>query len=376
MENLKPMLAELEAGDPIYRPSKFWRYYNDVNYKQLKDAGLENFKLTANQNYHNFTPTSLSDPMIRRLIRLWRASPTLKLMFFTVKRAYARIGRSKKPVRQEKVLGWSEKRQAVYRVFLGLLWTYCRRIDRFGVLDRLDEPELGNPIRIRYKRRLVSQDLATSSREFNAIMGEVTRRRGRNARLVVGELGAGYGRLAHVFLEMTPCRYFIFDIPPALNVAQWYLTKLFPGKKVFCFRRFRKFSEIEKELEGADIAFFTANQIAKFPDRYFDLMLSISSLHEMRFRQIDHYLRQLARHSREFLYIKQYRRYPNAYDNIVVERSAYKFPGNWKILFDRTEQVYRDFFEVMLKRTDESRGKRRPTVRGRQTRKHPMQSGK
>lgn len=349
MEEIQQMVAELGASDPIYRPSEFWRYYNDINYKQLEEAGLANFKLTANQNYHNFMPVSPLDPKIRRLVRLWLSAPTLRPLFFRLEHGYARVGSALVP--QAGLLKLNQERLRVYCIFLGLVWTYSKRIDRFKVLDRLDEPQLGNPIQVRHKGRLVSQDLATSSREFNAIMGEVAHRRGAATRLVVGELGAGYGRLAHVFLGMTPCRYLIFDIPPALNVAQWYLANLFPHKKVFRFRRFDKFSEVEKELASAEIAFFTANQIAKFPDGYFDLMVSISSLHEMRFGQIDHYLKLLAQLTKEFLYIKQYHRYPNTHDNIIVERSAYKVPGDWEVLFDRTERVYTDFFEVMLKKT-------------------------
>jgi putative sugar O-methyltransferase len=168
----------------------------------------------------------------------------------------------------------------------------------------------------------------------------------------VGELGAGYGRLAHVFLEMAACRYVIADIPPALGVAQWYLSNLFPDRRIFRFRPFDTFAQIADELASCDIAFFTPNQLAQFPDRYFDVLISISSLHEMRFDQISHYLELIARVTKEYVYLKQYRRYLNPYDNILVEREVYRLPGAWETIIDRQEAIYSDFFELMLRRTE------------------------
>jgi putative sugar O-methyltransferase len=351
-EGLSGMFAEIQRADPIYAPSRFWEHHNALNARQLAEQGLVNFKLTANQNYHNFTPTSLFDAKIRRLIRLWRASPTLKPLLFFQEAGYARPSGSERVVTHESFLGFTRERMTTYRAFVALAWEYTRRVDKLGVLKRLEEPELGNPIRIRGAGKLVSQDLATSAREFNAIMEQIAPARNEGDKLVLGELGAGYGRLAYVFLAMTPCRYVIIDIPPALAIAQWYLSTLFAHKKVFRFRPFDTFGEIENELAGSDVAFFTPNQLARFPDRYFDAMISISSLHEMRFDQIAHYLGLIARLAKRHVYLKQYRRYRNPHDRIVVERDVYRLPGAWQTIIDRQDPVYGDFFELMLRRTE------------------------
>ncbi len=345
------MMDEMKASDPIYAPSKFWQHFNEINVNQLASAGFNNFKLTANLNYHNFAPRNLFDAKVRRLVRLWRQSPTLKPLLASIEDGLVRMGGNEALRTQQAVLGFSNKRMFHYKIFVALLWVYSRSVDHLRVLHRLREPELGNPIRVLYEDQLISQDLATSSREFNAIMGAIPQDRRGSAALTIGELGAGYGRLAHVFAESTPCRYIIFDIPPALGVAQWYLGGLFPKRRIFRFRHFSKFSDIAAELERSEIAFFTPNQIALFPDRYFDLFISISSLHEMRVPQIEHYLAQLSRLAARFIYLKQYYRYVNPYDNLLVERSAYRLPEAWQPIFEKTEAVYADFFELMLKRT-------------------------
>ena len=99
----------------------------------------------------------------------------------------------------------------------------------------------------------------------------------------MGELGAGYDRNAHVLLSLLPgVRYVVIDIPPALYVAQRYLPSVFPDRKVFTWRTFESYPEIQSEFEHADLAFLLPSQIEMLPDGLFDLFVNISSLHEMR----------------------------------------------------------------------------------------------
>jgi putative sugar O-methyltransferase len=63
----------------------------------------------------------------------------------------------------------------------------------------------------------------------------------------LAELGAGYGRLGYVMLKTAQCQYFVFDIPPALYLSQWYLTTLFPKRRAFRFRRFDTFETPSRE---------------------------------------------------------------------------------------------------------------------------------
>ena len=163
-----------------------------------------------------------------------------------------------------------------YRVAVGLLWEYVLSTDRFGVLETLTESEIGNPVRIWRNGKLVSSDLAHSVRERNMLL-EASESDGDEA-LCVAELGAGYGRLAEVFGRTTNYRYMIFDITPALYVSQsCNIKRIFPEEKIFEFRHFDLFSEIESELNESRFAFFTANQIELMPDRH------LRSLHKYEF---------------------------------------------------------------------------------------------
>jgi putative sugar O-methyltransferase len=190
--------------------------------------------------------------------------------------------------------------------------------------------------------------LANSIREYNTIRPfagmDWTRR------VVVAEIGAGYGRVGYVFLKAARCRYLIFDVPPALYVSERYLSAAIPEKKVFRFRSFGKFSEIEKELESADVGFFTPNQIALFPPRYFDVSLSISALHEMRREQIDNFMFKLGELTTKVVYLKNWARWHNTSDDVLIDETTFQLSTPWQLVLDRIDQVQNLFAEKVFVR--------------------------
>lgn len=80
---------------------------------------------------------------------------------------------------------------------------------------------------MRWRGRLISQDLANSALESSAIARALA---GDKPRSIV-EIGAGYGRLGHALLSVFPSvSYTVVDIEPALSVSNWYLSRLFPTR--------------------------------------------------------------------------------------------------------------------------------------------------
>src|SRR5262249_7532764 len=128
-------------------------------------------------------------------------------------------------------------------------------------------------------------------------------------------------------------------------LSQWYLTTLFPQRRAFLFRRFEQFEEIESELSRADLAFFTPNQLAKFPPCYFDVFATISSVHEMRRDQISHYMTLMGRTKRRALYLKQQKDYVNPVDDLVIGRNDYPLPVGWVESHERFDLINPGFFE-------------------------------
>ncbi len=332
------MLLELAQADQIFSPSEFWKHYAAKNLSQISTFGIENFKRTVNQNYFNWLSAPLTNGQFQRLLKWWAAHPTTAPLEVELRRPDFLEGFfSTNPFDDQTYCD-------VYRIFVGLLWQVAIANDPSRLNELLSEPQLGSPIETRWQGKAISQDLANSLRERNAI----TSLMGANAsdHPVIGELGGGYGRLGHVFLSGSECRYLMFDIPPALAVAQWYLPKVLPEKRVFRFRHIDSFSQIENELTNADVAFFTPNQLALLPDDYIDTFVSISSLGEMSLAQIDNFKRLIGRVTRGLVYFKQWRQSENAFDNIIIKKEDYELSEPWHLVMDRTDDIQESFQEM------------------------------
>jgi len=211
------------------------------------------------------------------------------------------------------------------------------------------------------------QDLANSIVEANVIADTVQ----GIARPRIAEIGAGSGRRAHVHTSTQPGTYMIFDIPPALIVSQWYLSRIFPDKKIFAFRTFENFEDIREELEFSDIAFFTSNQIDTFPTEYFDLILSIGTLPEMRPAQVSMYLGLFSRLSSGYIYLKQWRSWKNPLDGTNIKAEDYLIEDAWALVLDRADPINPRFVQH-VGGTNSCRVPSGPSCRRERTRRPPL----
>ena len=341
-ERLALMAREIANASPLYHPSAMWEQLNALNTNQVERLGLSHFKRSVNQNYFNWLPSDLGNNQMRRVLWHWLQRPTLAPFWSRMEAPQLLEGFAGR-----RSLGtW--KARTLYRLFVALLWDQAMREDVLGLLDRVEEPEVGDPLCIHHRGRLVSQDLANSVREANRILAHLPS--GSPHRAIVAELGAGYGRLGFVLVRALAIRYWVFDIPPALFIAEWYLQKVLPGLRIFTFRPFDDFEEVRAEIERSDVAFFTANQIAMLPDASVDAFVNISSLHEMREQQIEHYVKQMARTARHVIYLKEWIDFQNLADDVRITRATYRLPADWRIVHDGADSVQDRFFELVARR--------------------------
>jgi putative sugar O-methyltransferase len=345
LPNLEPMFAEMRIAPEIVRPSMFWESLNARNMRQLEHPGFESFKQTINRNYFMFVPADRGNEqlraMMRAMLRYWLRNPSPRIFS-------ARLSdRSRLSVPTRRFDARRYKVAALYTLYVATLWNYVHERDSLRLLDRLEEPELGRPISLEYRGRRISEDLCNSVLEVASVSEALP---GPLERDTVIELGSGYGRLAWAFLEAFPeIRYVLVDIPPALAIAEEYLSRLFPDRNVFRFRHFDRYEEVADNLEQSQIAFLTPNQLELMPPLEARLFLNVSSLHEMRPDQIDHYLRCVAVHCSGYFYSKQWLRSVNQHDRIVIRRGDYPIPSDWTPVFDRRHPVQTAFFEALYR---------------------------
>jgi putative sugar O-methyltransferase len=336
---LYPEIQAMFDEFPKYRreilPSKYWEELNRKNLQQLADSRYENFKRTLARNY--FT---------------WIVNPLNKQTRFLMREAGIRqsvriVANAICSPRHELL---KRKHTIYYNMLTNLLWAYVEKNDAAGNLQRLSEPLEGNPLRVMRNERLISQDLANSLLEYEAILHTDLDK--REVRTIL-ELGPGYGRTAYVFLELQPnCRYILVDIPPALYVAQRYLSNVFAERTIFGFRPFTDFASVRSDFESADIIFLTPNQLELLPDKSVDLFINISSLHEMRLDQIRYYFQQIERLTRKYFYYKQWKETTVPFENETIREADYPVGADWKLLHRQQCKVQAKFFEALYELPD------------------------
>ncbi|MCU1488174.1 MAG: hypothetical protein JWN67_4920 [Actinomycetia bacterium] len=303
------MTDEDEAG-----PSRFWRELADEHEAALGEHGLDTMKRRQALRYFTWQwnrSRLRGSEQLRFLLRNVRPADLARAVLQPVNlRDPAWSGPS-----------WSVVDRWLYAVSVRLLWAYAERAGDPEAVA-LPEPELGGPFPVQLRGRLISQDLANSAIEVDAVREALAGARPTE----ILEIGGGYGRFAYVALHLFPeARYTIVDIEPAMTISRWYLTSLFGPDRV---------------------RFVHADDAADLVDR-FDLALSISSLQEMTTDQVDGYLRLIDRTTTGgTVYLKQWTSWFNQVDDVVMRFEDYPVPDRWVPRYSRPARVQTAFTEA------------------------------
>jgi SAM-dependent methyltransferase len=238
-----------------------------------------------------------------------------------------------------------------YGLLGSLLWEYVLRLSFPDALLALREPQEGNPPLLFPRPNMaVSQDLANSLLEYDSL------RQGIPESGTILELGAGYGRNAFVILKLHPqIKYVLVDIPPALWIAERYLSEVFPEKRIFRYRDFESFDDIADEYKHAEVAFLVSSQLATLPAHSVDLVINISSLHEMRKDQVTYYIDRFNEVLQPggHLYLKQWKETKVLFEGVTLIEKDYPIPSSWTKLLSQTARVQTRFFEALYRKPAE-----------------------
>ncbi len=338
LPGLREMLAELEQAPEIFRPSAFWETHGSGNLEQLGTDGFAAFKRTVNTNYFQWEPGSPRgdgprEIVARRLLSLWLRRPNPRVLLAT-------LAQPERSLHEGSAARW-------HAVCVAALWEQARRADPADLLGRFAEPDVGEPLLVRHRGRLVSEDQANSVLEL-ATLAEAGGLPEPGSLVI--ELGGGYGRVAWLLLSAIPqLRYVVCDIPPALAIAQRYLTETFSELPAFRFRPFTDPDAVREELDGARLVFLLPHQLAALSPLGADLFINISSLHEMRPEQIELWFGEVDRHTRGRFFTKQWIHSVNVFDGLTFDRDEYPVPAHWRTLLDREVRTTPGFFEAVYR---------------------------
>jgi putative sugar O-methyltransferase len=242
----------------------YWARLGAKHTTLIATHGIEHFKRTINFEYAQWAVGTWRHGFIRSLIvdLARRGRPPLGLL--------ARYDR-----RDLEHVVWAANGPVdpttlrPFAAYVGLLWQLAQTRDRIGCLE-VEEPKVGDPLPVSYFGRLISLDLAMCAHDLNTIasltdLSQVNR---------VLEIGAGYGRMAHVLASLRPgVEYTIVDIPPAIAVSKYYLSRVIPEAKV---------------------RFVLPQGLSALASGSFDLAFNISSFDEMPAAFSVQYLQEIA----------------------------------------------------------------------------------
>jgi len=110
--------------------------------------------------------------------------------------------------------------------------------------------------------------------------------------LTVVDLGAGWGRIAHVLMTLNPrLSYVIADIPVSLIIAQAYLPQHVPTATIIPYTKNRDVKSFDRgTLQSGEIRFCGAQDLARFADASVDVFINVFSFQEMTMQQVTEYV--------------------------------------------------------------------------------------
>jgi putative sugar O-methyltransferase len=300
------------------QPSGFWEQLGEAHRRDLDLYGFDACKRHQALRYFTWRWSWSSIRKSEQIRFLLRSSPLRTLLRCTATPT-ALSDRAWEGVT------WPKRDRWLYAFATRLLWLYAVRHDVAGT-TRLPEPTLGRPLPVKWKGSLISQDLANTSIEVAAVRQALA---GTTPRSIL-EIGAGYDRTAYGLMHPYPrATYTIVDIPPAIEISEWYLSQLFPRER---------------------LRFVTPHEAVDIPVGSVDLALSISSLQEMTREQVSDYLRMLDRVAENgTIYLKQWISWKNPVDRIVLTFDEYPIPDRWEPLFRQRAPVQTNFAHAAWK---------------------------
>lgn len=142
-------------------------------------------------------------------------------------------------------------------------------------------------------------------------------------RPVIGEIGAGCGRLAYYTIRRQESfAYIDFDLPEVLCLASYYLMKTFPQKKTLLYG--------EEEYTPAthlkyDLIFMPSYEICKLDSSCVHLFINETSLGEMTQEAAENYLHYITKSTKYFFHLN-HDRTPNIYDDKTHGLLGHEYP--------------------------------------------------
>lgn len=333
-KELKEMTDYFCATEESRLMSKYWWFLAKRNIEQIQNDSFANFKQTVARNYYTWVGKDgelLMSAVFDDLKNWGGASGSESIEAREIFRLHSHF---------------STKESIDFNINTFLFYLYVYKT--YGEHEQiLEEPSEGNPPAILINNKLVSQDILNSFLDYKSISQccdlSLTK--------CVLELGAGYGRTAYYLLRKhTHLTYIIVDIPPALYIAQRYLTEQFPDKPNVKFSKNLSAEELQRAINDRAIIFLTPDQLRLVGDKEVDLSIAIDNLHAMSTQQVANYFDEFNRVSTMF-YFTYWPGMRIPFDDYSFDSSKWPVKQNWQLVHEVRTKVPSCYVNICFKLT-------------------------
>lgn len=253
----------------------------------------------------------------------------------------------RKTILNRKFGGLGVGNRKIFEMFLFLYYNKLKERDRFGILDKLNEPDDTFSEVLQLGKQRVSVDLlfaADNILSMAEIYPDIL-----SQEVIVAELGAGWGCTGYVLQKVNPkARYLIFDLPESLAIAQTYLPQFCENRKVEFYKSDLK-RVAKSELLNNDIRFFGAHQLEIIEDKSIDIFINVASFQEMTIEHIKKYFDLINRKVQGYLYTKNYIKWVNPQDDEDLSLQNYPWLPNWHKETLRQSDNFHNAFVAIFK---------------------------
>ena len=285
---LEQMLEDMNAADPLYKPTHFWELGLPSIVNDLRQRGFDDFRSHPSARWY---VGRYAAPWYRDYGGFVR--PVLRVADWAT-------GKRTLGARAQRIF---EGRPALDRDYRVLFASDDRRPPR---LTEVSESDVGRPI-----ERFTVDGVSRSKNLLNYLRGLSFLKRYVDLTAIerVLEIGGGFGSLGEIVLKMSARTFYVdVDIPPLAAVSTYYLRSIFGRDAVYGYDQSRGQSRIDIDaLAGQYRAAVLCPWQLPHVEGSADLFVNFISFQEMEPHVVQNYVRHASRLTRRFALLRNSR---------------------------------------------------------------------
>lgn len=295
------MMEDMRDVPEVFCPTNLWKSLEPKTISWLRNNDINQFRNIDAELGAHFSVDPLSLPFSNRLIDAKENRLIVKIESILDRIGLAlKIGVLSYP-RTIKMLSGGLK---LYAKTLQALSYYCvKLVDKGGVLDRIEDSGLGNPLDIfTVNGRRYTFGFLTKISQYVYMKKFIDFENINN----VLEIGPGFGTLAEVFAKAHPhLKICIVDIPPQLYFAQQYLSACFKNE-VASYNLVKRQKRIDsKFFKDFRIICLAPWQLPNIESLQFELFCNTISFQEMEPHVVENYAKYIDELVTTWIYLMQ-----------------------------------------------------------------------